>query len=93
MDVSDGQSGTGWVYLGWASWAPWRTGQEVQRRRGGDDNSEAFWLNEAYGLLADPMYTGEIRVPALWDTLTRRILSNDHLEIMRLVSKHMGGTT
>ncbi len=41
------------------------------------------YLREAY-LATDPGYRGRVTVPVLWDTQTKRILSNDDDDIMRM---------
>ena len=72
MDVADGQSGAGWVFLNGATCSPWKEG-------GGP-----FWLHEAYQL-ADPLCTTQIKMPVLWDTETQKIVSNDFREIMKIL--------
>jgi glutathionyl-hydroquinone reductase len=42
------------------------------------------YLSEAY-LVTDPSYTGRVTVPVLWDTQTRRIVSNNDDDIMRML--------
>jgi putative glutathione S-transferase len=42
-----------------------------------DPVSGAAYLSELY-LGADPSYTGRVTVPALWDTRTRQLISNDY---------------
>jgi len=73
MDVSDGQSGAGWVFLNGATCSPWK------------DREGPFWLYEAYQL-ADPLCTASVSVPLLWDTKTHKIVSNDCWEISKLIS-------
>jgi len=41
------------------------------------------FLHQLYAL-ADPGYTGRVLVPALWDTKTRTIVSNESSEIIRM---------
>ena len=74
MDVADGQSGAGWVFLDGATCSPWK------------DRGGPFWLHEAYQL-ADPLCTTQIQLPVLWDTVAQRIVSNDSWEMMKLMSK------
>jgi len=74
MDISDGQSGAGWVFLNGANCAPWK-----------DRGEGPFWLHEVYQL-ADPLCTTQIQVPVLWDTVSQQIVSNDAWEIMKLMS-------
>jgi glutathionyl-hydroquinone reductase len=42
------------------------------------------YLAEAYAA-SDPHYHGRVTVPVLWDTLTKRIVSNDDDDIMRML--------
>jgi glutathionyl-hydroquinone reductase len=42
------------------------------------------FLSEAYAA-TDPDYRGRVTVPVLWDTLTRRIVSNSDDDIMRML--------
>jgi len=42
------------------------------------------YLAEAY-LASDPAYDGRVTVPVLWDTATRRIVSNESSEILRML--------
>ncbi|KAL7472837.1 hypothetical protein ACHAXS_013235 [Conticribra weissflogii] len=82
MDVADGQSGAGWVFLDGAGCLPWKRKKDC-----GDDNDddEPFWLYEVYQL-GDPLCTTEISVPVLWDTVEEKIVSNDSWEITKLLS-------
>jgi putative glutathione S-transferase len=49
-----------------------------------DDPINGFrFLSEAY-LATDPNYRGRVTVPVLWDTRTKRILSNSDDDIMRM---------
>ena len=41
-------------------------------------------LHELYAL-DDPLFTGRVTVPVLWDTEARRIVSNDSAQLMRLL--------
>jgi glutathionyl-hydroquinone reductase len=41
------------------------------------------FLSEAYGA-TDPSYRGRVTVPALWDTVTKRIVSNSDDDLMRM---------
>lgn len=43
-------------------------------------------LYEAYGA-ASPNYTGKVTVPVLWDQHSRRIVSNESLEIARMLNE------
>ena len=43
-------------------------------------------LMDAY-LATDPAYTGRATTPALWDTKTRRIVSNESSEIIRMLGR------
>ncbi|KAL7539733.1 hypothetical protein ACHAXR_009556 [Thalassiosira sp. AJA248-18] len=77
MDISDGQSGAGWVFLNGASCAPWKN----------QLGKDPFWLYEAYQL-SDPLCTTQIHVPVLWDTVTEKIVSNDAWDILKLMADH-----
>ncbi len=52
-------------------------------------NGFAF-LSEAYRA-NDPAYAGRVTVPALWDTHTRRIVSNSDDDIMRMLEAEFDG--
>jgi len=80
IDIADGQSGAGWVFLNGASCSPWK-----------ESGDGPFWLYEVYQL-ADPLCTTSISVPILWDTATQQIVSNDSWEIMKLMSDDAGKT-
>ena len=54
MDVADGQSSAGWVFLEGVTCEPWA------------GRAGPFYLHEAYQT-ADPMVTCRITVPVLWD--------------------------
>ncbi len=43
------------------------------------------FLSEAYGL-TDPAYRRRVTVPVLWDTVTKRILSNSDDDLMRMLN-------
>mmetsp|Transcript_10703 Transcript_10703/g.23217 ORF Transcript_10703/g.23217 Transcript_10703/m.23217 type:complete len:1490 (-) Transcript_10703:187-4656(-) len=73
VDVADGQSSAGWVFLNGSTCPPWK-GREGP-----------FWLYEAYQL-ADPLCTTIISVPVLFDTVTQKIVSNDSWEVIKLIS-------
>lgn len=47
-------------------------------------------LHEAYAASA-PCYTGKITVPVLWDTRTRRIVSNESLDILHMLDDAFPG--
>jgi putative glutathione S-transferase len=47
------------------------------------------YLSEAY-LASDPAYRGRVTVPVLWDTQTKRIVSNDDDDIMRMFEIEFG---
>ncbi|KAL7551537.1 hypothetical protein ACHAWF_014728, partial [Thalassiosira exigua] len=89
MDVADGQSGAGWVYLDGAACAPWNTddgGRAGDTGRKSDGAApEPFWLHEVYQR-ADPLCTADVRAPVLWDAETQKIVSNDAWEIVKLMS-------
>jgi putative glutathione S-transferase len=44
------------------------------------------YLSEAY-VATDPHYRGRVTVPVLWDTVTRRIVSNSDDDIMRMFNR------
>jgi putative glutathione S-transferase len=48
-----------------------------------DAINETHFLHEIY-TLSDPDCTSRVTVPVLWDTLTRRIVSNESSEILRM---------
>jgi putative glutathione S-transferase len=62
---------------GWA----FRTGAHMT----GDLAGNFSFLKEAY-LKSDPDYEGRVTVPVLWDTETKRIVSNSDDEIMRMLN-------
>ena len=62
--------------LGWA----FREGPGSSR----DPLNGFRYLSEAY-LATDPSYAGRVTVPVLWDTKTRRIVSNNDDDIMRML--------
>jgi len=47
------------------------------------------YLSEAYAATA-PDYRGRVTVPVLWDTQTKRIVSNDDDDIMRMLETEFG---
>lgn len=47
-------------------------------------------LHQAYTASA-PCYTGKVTLPVLWDTRTRRIVSNESLDILRLLDDAFPG--
>jgi putative glutathione S-transferase len=47
------------------------------------------YLSEAY-LATDPGYRGRVTVPVLWDKQTKRIVSNDDDDIMRMLETEFG---
>ncbi|KAL7499154.1 hypothetical protein ACHAWT_008859 [Skeletonema menzelii] len=73
MDVADGESGAGLVFLNGCSCAPWK------------DSGEPFWLYSVYQL-SKPTATTRITAPVLWDTVEQKIVSNDAWEILKLMS-------
>jgi len=54
-----------------------------------DSVNEADYLAEIYRL-ADPDYDGRISVPVLWDRKTSTIVSNESIEIMRMLATAFG---
>jgi putative glutathione S-transferase len=47
------------------------------------------YLSEAY-VAMDPAYRGRVTVPVLWDTQTKRLVSNDDDDIMRMFETEFG---
>jgi putative glutathione S-transferase len=62
--------------LGWAF-------REVDEATTGDPVNGFEYLAQAYQLM-DPHYHGRVTVPVLWDTRTKRIVSNSDDDIMRM---------
>ena len=50
-----------------------------------DPINEFHFLSEAYQLTA-PTYRGRVTVPVLWDTVTKRIVSNSDDDLMRMLN-------
>lgn len=50
------------------------------------------FLSEAY-LATDPAYRGRVTVPVLWDTVTKRIISNSDDDLMRMFNHEFNGFT
>ena len=50
------------------------------------------FLSEAY-LATDPAYRGRVTVPVLWDTVTKRIVSNSDDDLMRMFNHEFNGFT
>ena len=73
MDVADGQSASGWVFLGGARCAPWA----------GRDGP--FFLHEAYQA-SDPHATTRLTVPVLWDQKLHCIVSNDSWNLVSMLA-------
>ena len=73
IDIADGDSGAGLVFLNGCSCAPWRDGEGP------------FWLYSVYQL-SDCSATTLITAPVLWDTVDQKIVSNDAWEILKLMS-------
>lgn len=73
MDIADGQSSEGWYFASGSTASPWRG-------RGGP-----FHLHEAY-TKSDPRVSTRVTVPVLWDQRAGCIVSNDSMEILRLLS-------
>lgn len=55
----------------------------------GTDRS-ATYLHEVYAL-SEPAYTGRVSVPALWDSRTRKIVSNESSEIIVMFNEAFDG--
>jgi len=56
----------------------------------GDPINGFCFLSEAYRC-TDPDYGGRVTVPVLWDTQTRRIVSNSDDDVMRMFATTFGG--
>jgi putative glutathione S-transferase len=50
------------------------------------------FLSEAYEA-TDPAYRGRVTVPVLWDTVTKRIVSNSDDDLMRMFNREFDGFT
>src|SRR5690349_8624265 len=50
------------------------------------------FLSEAYEA-TDPTYRGRVTVPVLWDTVTKRIVSNSDDDLMRMFNREFNGFT
>ena len=50
------------------------------------------FLSEAYEA-TDPAYRGRVTVPVLWDTITKRIVSNSDDDLMRMFNREFNGFT
>lgn len=50
------------------------------------------FLSEAYEA-TDPAYRGRVTVPVLWDTVTKRIVSNSDDDLMRMFNREFNGFT
>ena len=57
-----------------------------------DSVNGASHLHEIYRL-ADPAYSGRVTVPVLWDRQTRRIVSNESAEIIRMFNRAFDADT
>lgn len=75
MDVADGESGAGLVFLNGCSCSPWK------------GSEGPFWLYSVYQL-SHHSATTRITAPVLWDTVTKEIVSNDAWEILKLMSHY-----
>lgn len=75
MDVADGQSGAGWVYLNGVTCPPWDP-----------ESGQPVYLQEVYQL-DDPLGTSRITVPILWDKKTQCIVSNDSWSILKMLAR------
>jgi len=71
MDVADGQSSAGWVFLAGATCSPWA----------GRDGP--FFIHEAYQA-HDSTATARLTVPVLWDQKLHQIVSNDSWALVKM---------
>lgn len=74
MDIADGQSGAGWVFLNGTSAAPWN-----------ESETGPFYLHKVYQT-ANSLVTTRLTVPILWDMKTNTIVSNDSWSILKILS-------
>lgn len=56
-----------------------------EQGRSADPINGFHFLSEAYRL-TDPAYRGRVTVPVLWDTVTKRIVSNSDDDLMRMLN-------
>ncbi|MBA5870037.1 MAG: glutathione S-transferase family protein [Nitrospira sp. CR2.1] len=56
-----------------------------EQGRSADPINGFHFLSEAYRL-TDPAYRGRVTVPILWDTVTKRIVSNSDDDLMRMLN-------
>jgi putative glutathione S-transferase len=64
--------------------------REVDEATAGGDPVNGFaYLADAYAA-SDPHYRGRVTVPVLWDTRTKRIVSNSDDDIMRMFETEFG---
>lgn len=70
LQVAGGKRSEGYAIAGGAPWMVPGTGKRIRH------------LHELYSL-SDPRYSGRATVPVLWDSYTRRIVSNESARIMR----------
>ena len=75
VDVSDGQSGGGWIFYTRSKVEPWSLLRE----------DPTFYLHEVYQA-SDPFCSARITVPVLWDCKTKTIVSNDSWDIVQMLS-------
>eukprot|EP00756_Hemistasia_phaeocysticola_P001647 Hpha_TRINITY_DN11156_c0_g1::TRINITY_DN11156_c0_g1_i2::g.28070::m.28070/K07393/ECM4, yqjG; glutathionyl-hydroquinone reductase len=78
IDVADGQSGAGWVYLSGTKCPPW------------DDRPGPFFLHEVYQA-SDPLGTNRITMPVLYDKKLQKIVSNDSWSILKMFATAFRG--
>lgn len=68
----------------------WSFGPEGHMVPGTDQR--ARWLHQLYAI-ADPGCTTRVTVPTLWDARTRRVVSNESSEIIRMLNAAFGAIT
>jgi putative glutathione S-transferase len=76
------------------SWHMGENGWTFERERGssGDRLDHLQFLHQRY-TSETPDYTGRVTVPVLWDTLQKRIVSNESAEIIRMFNGAFDGLT
>ena len=90
MEVADGQSGAGWVFLGGSTCPPFGNAAAGTAATTASTAAQAatgppFYLHSVYQE-SDPLGTTRITVPILWDKKLRAIVSNDSWSIIKMLS-------
>lgn len=74
MDIADGQSSGGWVFLRGTTCPSFQ------------DCPAPFYLHQVYQACGDPDVTTRLTVPLLWDNKERRIVSNDSWSMLQMLA-------